>query len=144
MQVECIAECSLGAFCNTFDLYQAVIGLENHFCLVFEWPLKTGFTVLLYGSLHESISEQQRLWRICAYARAFVTRIHEVCTRIHEVCDKYPKRALAHAWFWLVFFHLYIFCWIILHVFVICLFFSNLTFQNNVPGINLTPECQTI
>ena len=22
-----------------------IIGLENHFCLLFEWPLKTGFTV---------------------------------------------------------------------------------------------------
>ena len=30
MNVESIAECSLGAFCNTFYLHQAVIGLENH------------------------------------------------------------------------------------------------------------------
>ena len=34
MKVESIAECSLGAFFNTFDLHQAVIGLENK-CLVF-------------------------------------------------------------------------------------------------------------
>ena len=34
MQVESIAECSLGAFCNTFDLHEAMIGLENQ-CLVF-------------------------------------------------------------------------------------------------------------
>ena len=46
MKVESIAECSLGAFCNTFDLHQAIIGLENPlFGLPFEWPLKTGFTV---------------------------------------------------------------------------------------------------
>ena len=37
IQVESIAECSLGAFCNTFDLYYAMS--------FFEWPLKTGFTL---------------------------------------------------------------------------------------------------
>ena len=31
MKVESIAECSLGAFCNTFDLHKAIIGLENQF-----------------------------------------------------------------------------------------------------------------
>ena len=35
MKVESIAECSLGAFCNTFDLHQAIIGLENHFLVFF-------------------------------------------------------------------------------------------------------------
>ena len=29
MQVESIAECSLGAFCNAFDLHYAILGLEN-------------------------------------------------------------------------------------------------------------------
>ena len=29
MEVESIAECSLGAFCNTFDLHEAIIGLAN-------------------------------------------------------------------------------------------------------------------
>ena len=29
MKAESIAECSLGAFCNTFDLHLAVLGLEN-------------------------------------------------------------------------------------------------------------------
>ena len=33
MQVESIAECSLGAFCNTFDLHLAIIGFENQFLL---------------------------------------------------------------------------------------------------------------
>ena len=49
MQVESIAECSLGAFCNTFDLHYMIIGLEktNNFLYVFEWPLKTGFTVYI-------------------------------------------------------------------------------------------------
>ena len=34
MKVESIAECSLGAFCNTFDLHLAIIDLENQY-LVF-------------------------------------------------------------------------------------------------------------
>ena len=45
MKVESIAECSLGAFCNTFDLHLVIIGLENQFGLLFHWPFKTGFTV---------------------------------------------------------------------------------------------------
>ena len=34
MKVESFAECSLGAFCNTFDLHLAIIGLKKQF-LVF-------------------------------------------------------------------------------------------------------------
>ena len=34
MKVESISECSLGAFCNTFDLHLTMICLENQF-LVF-------------------------------------------------------------------------------------------------------------
>ena len=47
MQAESIAEYSLGAFCNTFDLKYAIISLEksNNFLSFVEWPLKTGFTV---------------------------------------------------------------------------------------------------
>ena len=44
-QVKSIAECSLGAFCNTFDLYYAICHLKNIFWSSFEWPLKKGFTV---------------------------------------------------------------------------------------------------
>ena len=29
MQVESIAKCSLGTFCNTFDLHKVIIGLKN-------------------------------------------------------------------------------------------------------------------
>ena len=38
MQAESIAECSLGAFCNTFDLHYAIISLDktNNF-FVFCW-----------------------------------------------------------------------------------------------------------
>ena len=31
MKVEIVAECSLGALCNTFDLHKAIIGLKYHF-----------------------------------------------------------------------------------------------------------------
>ena len=49
MQIESIAECSLGAFCNTFDLHYAKISLDktNNFMSFVEWPLKTGFTVYI-------------------------------------------------------------------------------------------------
>ena len=43
MQVESIADAPRGAFCNTFDLH----GLKNNFWSSFEWPLKTGFTVIM-------------------------------------------------------------------------------------------------
>ena len=47
MQVESIEECSLGAFCNTFDLHYAIIGLDktNNFCLLLSGLLRQ---VLLY------------------------------------------------------------------------------------------------
>ena len=35
MEVESIAECSLGAFCNIFDLHKAIIGLENYLLVFF-------------------------------------------------------------------------------------------------------------
>ena len=47
MKVESIAECSLGAFCNTFDLHLAIIDLENQF-LVFFFRGRLGH-VLLYS-----------------------------------------------------------------------------------------------
>ena len=45
MQVKSIAECSKGAFCNTFDLHLATVSLEIFVLSIFEWPLKTSFTV---------------------------------------------------------------------------------------------------
>ena len=35
MKVESIAECSLGAFCNIFDLHEPIIGVENQFLAFF-------------------------------------------------------------------------------------------------------------
>ena len=35
----------IGAFCNTFDLNYATIGLEKQFVFFCEWPYYTGFTV---------------------------------------------------------------------------------------------------
>ena len=36
MKVKSIAECSPGAFCNTFDLHLGQIGLKNQFSVFFE------------------------------------------------------------------------------------------------------------
>ena len=36
----------LTAFCNTFDLNQAIMGLENQLSVVFERTLKTGLIVI--------------------------------------------------------------------------------------------------
>ena len=47
MKVESIAECSLGAFCKTFDLHKAIIGLENHSLVFFLSGCRR--QVLLYG-----------------------------------------------------------------------------------------------
>ena len=45
MKVKSIAECSLGAFCNTFDLHYAMMGLEKFFFFFFSGRLRQ---VLLY------------------------------------------------------------------------------------------------
>ena len=53
MKAESIAEFSLGAFCNTFDLHYAIIGLKKPiFGLLLEWPLKTGLTEQC-GNVHD-------------------------------------------------------------------------------------------
>ena len=36
MKVESIAECSLGAFCNTFDPHKAIIGIEYQVLIIFQ------------------------------------------------------------------------------------------------------------
>ena len=41
MKVDCIAECSLGAFCKTLSNNRSWKPISD---LLFEWPLKTGFT----------------------------------------------------------------------------------------------------
>ena len=51
MQVKCIAECSKGSilqyFCAILSTYIELTFLFKTFVLsIFEWPLKTGFTVL--------------------------------------------------------------------------------------------------
>ena len=42
MQVKSIAECS----CYTFDLHKATYAIKTFVLSCFEWPLKTGFTVV--------------------------------------------------------------------------------------------------
>ena len=45
MQIKSMAECSLGAFCNTLDLPLAAICFKTFVLSIFEWPFKTGFIV---------------------------------------------------------------------------------------------------
>ena len=45
MQVKSIAECSKRAFYNTFDHIQLPFVFKTFVLHIFEWPLKTGFTV---------------------------------------------------------------------------------------------------
>ena len=47
MEVKSIAECSPWSILQCFSPALAIIGLENHFGLLFEWPLKTDFTVVI-------------------------------------------------------------------------------------------------
>ena len=45
MQVKSIAECSHGAFCNTSTFIKLPFVIKTFVLSIFEWPLKTGFTV---------------------------------------------------------------------------------------------------
>ena len=77
MQVKSIAECSMGAFCNTFDLSISYHLSGRTFLSIFEWPLNTDFTVwcsyvLEYGGFRAlstfcpaNPSVHQHLW--CNY-----------------------------------------------------------------------------
>ena len=42
MQIKSIAECS---FCNTFDCIKLPFVFKTFVLCIFEWPLKTGYTV---------------------------------------------------------------------------------------------------
>ena len=49
MKVESIAECSpLEHSVILLTCIKRLLVLKNYFCFLFEWPLKTGFTVYLY------------------------------------------------------------------------------------------------
>ena len=61
MKVKSIAECSLGAFCNTFDLHLVIIGLEYQY-VVF---LRVAFLHRFYCTLILYVCEKLRLWRDC-------------------------------------------------------------------------------
>ena len=52
MKVKSIAECSTGAFCNTFDLHLAIIGIENQFLVFFLSGRLRQALLLQYWSLH--------------------------------------------------------------------------------------------
>ena len=54
-----IAECSKRAFCNTYDLKLPIV-FKTFVLSIFEWPLKTGFTVCVLCILetHECLGKQ--------------------------------------------------------------------------------------
>ena len=56
MKVESIAECSFGAFCNTFDLHLAIIGLENQFSVFFFSGRLKQVLLYLVGNLKHRFS----------------------------------------------------------------------------------------
>ena len=78
MQVKSIAECSLGAFCNTFDLHKTYhLSLRPLFCLFFEWPFYTSFTVALKIG-------------VCSHyqiVHAFKHTKYHISLKIRSVCD---------------------------------------------------------
>ena len=47
MQVKRIEECSRGAFCNTSTFIKLPFVIKIFVLSIFEWPFKTGFTVML-------------------------------------------------------------------------------------------------
>ena len=48
MKVKSIAECSPGAFCNTFDLHLGVLGLENQFSVILRVVVLHRFSCILF------------------------------------------------------------------------------------------------
>ena len=52
MQGQSIEDCSKRAFCNNFDHIKLPFVFKTFVLYIFEWPLKTGFTVqcLLFNS----------------------------------------------------------------------------------------------
>ena len=67
MKVGSIAECSLGAFCNTFDLHLAIIGLENQFSVFLRFAVLHRFYCMCKTSLdtHADILHRARGLNIC-------------------------------------------------------------------------------
>ena len=48
MKPKVLQNAPFGAFCKTFDLHLAIIVLKTNFGLLYDWPLKTGFTVCFF------------------------------------------------------------------------------------------------
>ena len=75
MKVENTAKYSLGAFCNTFDMHLAIIGLKKHVWSSFEWLFNTGFTVHVIGiSLYQTDNHSSSSFFsffLCILARFF-------------------------------------------------------------------------
>ena len=77
MKIESIAECSLAAFCNTFDLQWSVF--KANFWFFFEWPLKTELTV--YAIIGMWTKLLQALWTSSYYKIWFGPQSVKTCLR---------------------------------------------------------------
>ena len=70
MKVQSIAECSLGAFCNTFDLHLGILGLENQFLVFLRVAvLHRFFSVFTWKIIGASIFRSDRLKNIFFYVK---------------------------------------------------------------------------
>ena len=68
MKVESIAECSLGAFCNTFDLHYVLIGLGKPiFGLLFSGHFTQVLLYVFYCKGHLQSLEEEKLYNMCNF-----------------------------------------------------------------------------
>ena len=54
----------IGAFCNTFDLHQSIIGLDNQVSVFREWSFYTGFTVFCFKNLQQNRQQLRFGWYV--------------------------------------------------------------------------------
>ena len=83
MQVESIAECSLGVFCDTFDVREAIIGLENQSLLLFWRALVYVICMYMHFKKNDAAKEVivfqvRQPWSgiRCKYRPLFILRVH--------------------------------------------------------------------
>ena len=76
MKVESIAE-----FCNSFELHLGILSLENQILVFFEWPLKTGFTIILRYGLYSLYLVQSA--KLCICIKRNIEQEHKPKIAVH-------------------------------------------------------------
>ena len=121
IQVESIAECSRGAFCNTLEMHQAKIGLKTQFLIFFELPvLKTGFTVYVLApktSLSPPVkvfTDRSKAALLLRINLLFMFRVCHAFLSVHGslvvTCWEWLTSWLACMWCFIVFCHFPMWC----------------------------------